>query len=144
MFFLKVCLFFALFCHFPLAFAIYDLKTQKEATPPSDRHYLLISEGCHSCLELIGELGKLCSGKKPTSSKLGFFVIGSKPKILMKKLSDFETGYLIFAGSPNEFYQAYQMMGTPSLRARNQKGPISGKGPILKFLKKDQGFCSNS
>ena len=140
--FLKFCLLFSLGFFCSSGFAIYNLKTVKEASPPSDRHWLLISEGCHSCSELIGKLNSFCSGKKPASSKIGFFVIGSGLKPLMKKLKSFKTGYLIFAGSSNEFYQAYQMMGTPSLRAKGKKKPIYGKGPVLEFLKKDREFCA--
>ena len=56
--------------------AIYDLKTNKETSPkePLKKHWLLVAESCHSCSELLVELNTFCSGKKPSSSQIGFLL----------------------------------------------------------------------
>lgn len=124
--------------------AIYNLKNNQGGEPKNveSKHWLLVAQGCHTCSEVLSELTKLCSNKKPSPSKIGFFATGSNPSALLKKLKDFEESYEIFSGSPNEFYQAYNMMGTPGLKIKNKKKVIFGKKKILDFLKKDSDFCS--
>ena len=123
--------------------AIYDLKTNKEAQPKTGgKNWILVAQGCHSCSELLSSLKTFCKGKKPSPSKLGFFVTGSSATAMFKKLKDFKEDYEIFSGSPNEFYESYKLMGTPSLKAENKKALV-GKDKILQFLKKDSQFCSS-
>ena len=124
--------------------AIYNLKSNKGGTPENieAKHWLLVAQGCHSCLEVLSELTKICSNKKPSPSKIGFFATGSDPSALLKKLEDFKESYEIFSGSPNEFYQTYNMMGSPSLKIKDKKKVIVGKKKLLDFLKKDSDFCS--
>lgn len=124
--------------------AIYNLKSNKEGQPKnvSGKHWLLVAQGCHSCSEVLKELETFCSGKKPSPSKIGFFATGSSPKDMLKKLSAFKADYEIFSGSPNEFYESYKIMGSPSLKIKGQKKSAMGKGPVLSVLKKDAGFCS--
>lgn len=123
--------------------AIYNLKTKTEKFPkkPLNKHWLLVAQGCHSCSELLTQLKSFCSGKKPSASKIGFFVTGSSPEAMLKKLKDFKADYEIFSGSPNEFYETYKLMGSPSLRIKNKEKSVVGKGQILNFLKKDSSFC---
>ena len=137
------CLFVLIFLFFALSSnAIYNFKTNEEAVPKiNSKNWILVAQGCHSCSELLNSLKTFCSGKKPDSSKLGFFITGSSAPAMFKKLADFKASYEIFSGSPNEFYAAYQIMGSPSLRAKNNK-IIVGKDKILKYLKKDSQFCS--
>ena len=59
---------------------------------------------------------------------------------MLNKLKDFKADYEIFAGSPGEFYQHYQITASPSLKSG--KTLISGKTAILKLLKKDTKICS--
>lgn len=134
--------FFLLFSFSSLA--IYNLKSNKEALPKTigSKHWLLVAQGCHSCAELLTDLKTICSGKKPSSSRIGFFAIGSSPKALLNKLKDFNTGYEIFSGSANEFYETYKIMGSPSLKIKAKAKSVSGKDKILSFLKKDSSFCS--
>ena len=137
-------LFFSFFLLFPFyGKAIYNLKSNKSGSPQNieAKHWLLVSQGCHSCSELLSELTKICSNQKPAISKIGFFATGSDPSALLKKLEDFKDSYEIFSGSPNEFYQSYNMTGSPSLKMKNKKKVIVGKKKILKFLKKDSDFC---
>ena len=123
--------------------AVYNFKTNEEATPNiNSKNWILVAQGCHSCSELLNSLKTFCSGKKPKPSNLGFFVTGSSPSAMSKKLVDYKANYEIFSGSPNEFYQSYKIMGSPSLRAKNKK-IIVGKDKILKYLKKDAQFCSS-
>ena len=131
------------FCIVFSSSALYNFKTNEEAVPKvNSKNWILVAQGCHSCSELLSSLKTFCSGKKPDSSKLGFFITGSSPPAMFKKLADFKKNYEIFSGSPNEFYAAYQLMGSPSLRAKNKK-IIVGKDKILKYLKKDSQFCSS-
>ena len=122
--------------------AIYNLKNNKEGLPKKAKHWLLVAQGCHSCSELLTKLKTFCSGKKPSPSQIGFFATGPSPKALLKKLADFKAGYEIFSGSPNEFYETYKIMASPSLKIKGQAKSVMGKEPILKFLKKDTNFCS--
>ena len=124
--------------------AIYNLKTDKEGLPKKveSKHWLLVTQGCHSCSEVLTELTKFCSGKKPSSSKIGFFATGRSASALLNKLEDFKTGYEFFSGSPNEFYETYKLQASPSLRIKNKGKIIVGKRKILGFLKKDSNFCS--
>ena len=123
--------------------AIYNLKTNKEVQPKiSGKNWILVAQGCHSCSELLSSLKTFCKGKKPKSSQLGFFVTGSSLPAMLKKLKDFQADYEVFSGSPNEFYENYKLMGSPSLKAKNKK-TLSGKDKILKFLKEDSQFCSS-
>ena len=138
-------LFFGVFLVFSFfSGAIYNLKTNKGGLPEAadSKYWLLVSQGCHSCSELLTELGKFCSGKKPSSSKIGFFVIGANTSALLKKLEDFKEGYEIFSGSPNEFYETYKLLGSPSLKIKNKEKTVTGKDKILAFLKRDSDFCS--
>ena len=123
--------------------AIYNLKTNKEGQPKKaeKKHWLLVAQGCHSCSEVLTELKQFCSGKKPSSSQIGFFVTGSSSEAMLKKLNNFKKDYEIFSGSPNEFYESYKIQGTPSLKIRGKEKSIAGKHQILKFLKKDSHFC---
>lgn len=126
--------------------AIYNLKTSKEGRPESEtnKHWLLVSEGCHSCSEVLTGLETFCSGNKPPISQIGFFVTGRTLAGMKKKLSAFKADYEIFSGSPNEFYQAYQMQATPSLKIRAKNKSVSGSDKILTYLKKDDSFCQSS
>lgn len=138
-----VCLSFLLFFSVP-GFTIYNLKTNTGGLPKKagGKHWLLVAQGCHSCMELLTELKTFCTGKKPSPSRIGFFATGSSPQALLKKLADFRAGYEVFSGSPNEFYETYNLMGSPSLKIKAQSKSVSGKNKILKFLKKDPDFCS--
>ena len=124
--------------------AIYNLKTNKEGLPKevAKKHWLLVTQACHSCSEVLTELEKICSGKKPSSSQIGFFAVGRSPSKLLKKLQAFQVDYEIFSGSYNEFYQAYKLQASPGLKIKGKEKSISGKSQILKFLKKDSNFCS--
>ena len=134
--------FMSFFCFSFSSSAIYNLKTNKEAQPKiGGKHWILVAQGCHSCSELLKELKTFCKGKKPSSSQLGFLVTGSSSSAMLKKLQDFKKDYEIFSGSPNEFYESYKVMGSPSLKAKNNK-VVLGKDSILRFLKKDSQFCS--
>ena len=124
--------------------AIYDLQTKEESFPKNveGKNWLLVSQGCHSCSQVLSELKGFCSGKKPSSSKIGFFAIGDNPSALLKKLDGFVSDYEIFAGTPGEFYQAYNLQGTPGLKPKGQnKKPVMGKSQILSALKEDTDFC---
>jgi len=137
--------FFGLFCFLFFSFqsfSIYNLKTNKGAQPKdvNKKYWLLVAQGCHSCSEVLKNLTTFCSGKKPSPSRVGFFATGSQPSRLLKKLDDFKADYEIFSGSPNEFYETYNISGSPSLKAKNKT--ILGKNKILKFLKKDSHFCT--
>lgn len=124
--------------------AIYNLKTNKEGLPKKaeNKHWLLVAQGCHSCSEVLTELKKFCSGKKPSSSKIGFFATGNSVPAMLKKLEDFKADYEIFSGSPNEFYETYKLQASPGLKIKNKEKAVFGKNKILKFLKKDSDFCS--
>ena len=122
--------------------AIFNMKTNKEALPKTGaKHWILVAQGCHSCSELLSSLETFCNGKKPKPLQAGFFVTGSNLQAMLKKLKSFKSNYEIFSGSPNEFYESYQLMGSPSLKAKNNKNVV-GKDKILQFLKKDSQFCS--
>lgn len=140
-------LFFYGVCFFSLSSgAIYNLKTNTGAKPQNveKKYWLLVAQGCHSCTEVLKQLEAFCSGKKPTPSKIGFFVTGNSTSTMLKKLEKFKSDYEIFSGSPNEFYESYQITGSPSLRIKNKNKSVSGKDKILKFLKKDSNFCTTS
>ena len=125
------------------ASAIYNFKTNQPAQPKIDsKNWILVAQGCHSCSELLNSLKTFCKGKKPNPSQVGFFITGSNTSSMIKKLKDFKEGYEIFSGSPNEFYESYKLMGSPSLKAKNKK-VVLGKDKILQFLKKDAQFCSS-
>lgn len=136
-------LFFFLFFTFP-GFTIYNLKTNTGGLPKKadQKHWLLVSQGCHSCSKVLTKLKTFCSGKKPSPSRIGFFAIGNSSTALLKKLDEFKTNYEIFSGSQNEFYETYKLMGTPSLKTKASANTILGNKKILKFLKKDPTFCS--
>ena len=123
--------------------AIFNLETKKEGLPANSesKYWLLVSQGCHSCSQVLTELKRFCSGKKPPSSNIGFFAIGSISAI-SKKLEDFKGDYEIFLGSTNEFHESYRLVGSPSLKIKNKRKAVVGKDKILKFLKKDSEFCS--
>ena len=135
------CFFSLLLCAFP-AKAIYNLKTGREGLPPrpQSRHWLLTAEGCHSCDALLVTLKSFCSGKKPPSSRIGFWITGRTREGMRKKMEDFSS-FVIFSGSPSEFYESYGMIGSPALRTKEGKS-IAGKEPIIQFLKRDTSFCS--
>ena len=136
--------FFFFLCFSFSSSAIYNMKTNKEEKPKIGvKHWLLVAQGCHSCSELLNSLKTFCKGKKPSSSQLGFFVTGSSLQAMFKKLEDFKESYEIFSGSPNEFYESYKLMGSPSLRAKDKK-IVMGKDKILQYLKKDSQLCSSS
>ena len=140
---IRFILFMSFFCFSFPSSAIYNLKTNKEAQPKiGAKHWILVAQGCHSCSELLKDLKTFCKGKKPSSAQVGFFVTGSSSSVMLKKLKDFKEDYEIFSGSPNEFYESYKVMGSPSLKAKNNK-VVLGKGPVLQFLKKDDQFCSS-
>jgi len=101
---------------------------------------VIVAQNCHSCFELLVDLKTFCKNRKPSPEKIGFLVSGSNQKAMLKKLKDFKQEYEIFAGSPNEFYQHYNVVSSPSLKTDGEL--ISGKNAILKHLKKDQIFCS--
>ena len=123
--------------------AIYNLKTNKETQPKvNGKNWILVAQGCHSCSELLTALTTFCKGKKPNPAQIGFFVTGSSLPAMFEKLKDFKESYEIFSGSPNEFYESYKLMGSPSLRSKNEK-IIVGKNSILQYLKKDSQFCSS-
>ena len=124
--------------------AIYNLKTNTGGLPKEaeKKHWLLVSQGCHSCSEVLTELKKFCSDKKPSPSKIGFFAIGKSSEALLKKLEDFKADYEIFSGSSNEFYQTYQLLASPSLKIKAKEKTVVGKSKILEVLKKDSDFCS--
>lgn len=121
---------------------IFNLKTKKEGQPNfSGKHWVSVTEACHSCSELLIELKSFCNNKKPPNSRLGFLISGSTIQSMLEKLKDYKQDYEIFSGSPNEFYESYQIMASPSLKTSSKV--ISGKTAILNFLKKDQSFCSS-
>ena len=119
------------------------MKTNKETQPKiGEKNWILVAQGCHSCSELLSSLKTFCKGKQPKPSQIGFFITGASRTAMFKKLKDFKENYEIFSGSPNEFYESYKLMGSPSLKAKNQK-MVSGKEKILQYLKKDSQFCSS-
>ena len=124
--------------------AIYNIKTNTEGLPDKveNKHWLLVAQGCHSCSEVLMELKTFCSSRKPSPSQIGFFATGPSAKALLKKLEDFKADYEIFSGSPNEFYETYKIMGSPSLKIKSKSKSVSGKNKILKFLKKDSHICA--
>ena len=156
----------AVFCFFGAlclqSAAVYNLKTNKEGAPDiSKKRWIFLAEGCHSCDELLSELRSFCSGKKPPASRLGFFVSGQDRQKMLGKLKHYP-GHPAFSGSPGELYALYGVQGSPSLlssglfsgggakkKGGGEKKPgagkksriIAGKTGILKFLKKDRGFC---
>lgn len=122
--------------------AIYNLKTHDKGEPKEafSKYWLLVAEGCSSCDQVLDELKAFCSGKKPSSGKISFFVTGQNEQKMLKKLNDY-TDYDIFSGSPDEFYTTYGFQGSPALLMK-QKGKITaGKTGILTTLKKDKQFC---
>ena len=141
LFFRRFCFFSLLLCAFP-AKAIYNLKTGREGLPPQtqSRHWLLTAEGCHSCDALLSALKSFCSGGKPPTSKIGFWITGRTRDGMRKKMKDFSS-FMVFSGSPSEFYESYGIIGSPSLRTKEGKS-IAGKEPIIHFLKKDSSFCA--
>ena len=132
------------FCFSFNSLSIYDLKTNTGGLPKhvEAKHWILVSQACQPCAELLEALKSFCAGKKPAPARLGFFATGPNPKELLKKLKDFKTDYEIFSGSANEFYQTYQILGAPSLKIKAKNKNITGKNQILKFLKTDSQFCS--
>lgn len=122
--------------------AIYDLKTHDKGEPKEafSKYWLLVAEGCSSCDQVLDKLKTFCSGKKPSPSKISFFITGKNERKMLKKLKDY-ADYDIFSGSPDEFYTTYGFQGSPALLMK-QKGKItSGKTGILTALKKDKQFC---
>lgn len=136
-----------LFCYFVLAlfsfssFSLFNLKTGEEQEPDiNSKKWVIVAQNCHSCFELLADLKIFCKNRKPSPEKMGFLVSGSSQKAMLKKLKDFKQEYEIFAGSPNELYQHYNVVSSPSLKIDG--GLISGKNAVLKHLKEDQDFCS--
>lgn len=127
-------------------YAIYNIQTNKEvnAVAVSQKYWLLVDQNCLFCDEVVLELEKFCKGKKPTSKKIGFFMIGVNKKVIQSKLRSFSKAYDIYIGSPNEFYNAYNLQGSPSLLFKGSKKFVLGKDAIIKKLKKDQNFCKIS
>ena len=95
-----------IFCFFPLFFAFYsfgifNLKTAEEQEPNiSSKKWVVVTQKCHSCSELLIDLKTFCGGNKPSPQKMGFLISGSNQKAMLEKLRDFKTDYEIFAGSP--------------------------------------------
>ena len=132
-------LFILFFCF--NSFGIFNLKTKEEQEPNiNSKKWVFLAQKCHSCVELLVDLEIICNGKKPSPEKVGFLVSGSNPTAMLTKLESFKEAYEMFAGSPNEFHQNYKVMASPSLKSGDKL--ISGKTAILKFLRKDQDFCS--
>ena len=134
-------------CSFP-AFGIFNLKTGQEQEPKnlSSKKWIMLAQGCHSCVDLLLKLKTFCKGKDsegkaPSHDKIGFFVSGSERTTMLTKLKDFTEKYEIYGASAGELYQHYQVMNSPSLKSG--KTLLSGKEAILEFLKKDKNFCSN-
>ena len=122
--------------------AIYNLKTHDQNEPKEafSKYWLLVAEGCSSCDQVLNELKTFCSGKKPSSDKISFFVTGRNEQKMLKKLKDYSE-YDIFSGSPDELYTTYGFQGSPALLMK-QKGKItSGKTGVLTVLRKDEQFC---
>ena len=136
--FFLLLLFWLLFFAFSSG-AIFNLETNQKGAPEKveSRHWLFVAQGCHSCSEVLASLEKICSGKKPNPSKIGFFIIGSSADAMKKKLKSWGKGYETFSGSPGEFHKTYQLFASPSLRVKETEKIVSGKNQILDFLKKD-------
>ena len=124
------------------SFGIFNMKDNKEEKPDiKSKKWLILSQNCHTCSELLVDLKSLCGGKKPPPQQLGFLISGSSPQAMLDKIKNFKDGYELFSGSPNEFYEHYTVISTPSLI--NVKKVIAGKSAILKFLKNDKKICSS-
>ena len=121
------------------SFAIFNLKTSVESKPLlGQKKWIAVAQGCHSCDELLKDLEAFCKGKKPSPQKLAFLITGSSVKKMKEKLKSFKD-YEWYSGSPNELYENYKIMGSPTLKT--PKKGIVGKKAILKFLKKSSNFC---
>ena len=123
--------------------AIYNIKTHKEGAPAEvlNKHWLLVSEGCHSCDKVLKKLTMFCKGKKPPVSQIGFFVTGRNEAKMLEKLKDYKEGYDIFSGSPSEFYTSYNLQASPSLLIKKTGKTALGETGIVKALTKDSKFC---
>jgi len=131
--------FFLLF--FFSSFGIFNLKTGEEQEPQIDsKKWVILAQKCHSCFELLVELETFCKGAKPSPKKVGFLISGSNTEAMLNKLKNFKEDYEMFAGSPGELYQHYNVRASHSLRS--EKKLLSWKSSILKFLKEDKTFCS--
>lgn len=127
---------------FTPAYSIYNMKTKKEGTPQDvfGKYWLLVSQGCSSCDKVLGQLKTFCSGKKPNTEKIGFFVTGRSEKAMRDKLKDY-TDFDIFSGSPGELYNAYGFQGSPSLLKKKKGSLALGQKKIIQALKSDLQFC---
>ena len=124
------------------SFGIFNMKSNKEEKPDIKiKKWLILSQNCYTCSELLVELKSFCGGKKPSPEQLGFLISGSNLQAMLDKVKDFKGKYDLFSGSPNEFYEHYKVISTPSLKT--SKKVIAGKTAILKFLKNDKKICSS-
>ena len=123
--------------------ALYNFKTKAKSQPTNmdKKHWLVVSENCHSCSQVLNKLKTFCSGKKPSAKQLGFLISGKDPKAISKKLKHYEKDYEVFVGSHKEFYSSYKLLSTPSLLTKTKK-VFTQKSTILDFLKTDHLFCS--
>ena len=138
----QILCFLLIFCALP-ALAIFNLRNNIESMPNlSQKKWISMSQGCHSCDELLKELETFCSGKKPSPKQLGFLIAGSHLQEITKKLNNYSASYERFVGSPSEFYSQFQIRGSPTLKT--DKLLILGKTAILKALKKSPDFCLGS
>lgn len=130
------------FVAFSAPAAIHNLKTHDKEAPKDafGKYWLLVAEGCSSCDQVLDELKTFCSGKKPSSDKISFFVTGKNEQKMLKKLKDY-ANYDIFSGSPDELYTAYGFQGAPALLMKQKAKITSGKTGILNNLRKDKQFC---
>lgn len=128
------------------ALSLQNLITKKKEDPKNiqKKHWLLLAQNCHSCMELLTSLKTLCPNKKISAKELGFFTTGSSPAKILKKLQYFKTAkHEIFHAPASEFYKKYKISAAPSLKPKNTQAILIGKIPILKFLKKQAKLCSS-
>ncbi len=135
---------FVLFLLFNSSYGIYNWETKKELDKSKvlGKHWLLIDPNCHSCDSILLKLETFCKGKKPSPQTLGFFAIGFNKISIAKKLKSFQKDYEVYLGSSSEFYNMYNIQGSPSLLLKNSKKIIQGKGRIMKKIKEFSNFCS--
>ena len=122
------------------------MVTNKEisAGAVSKKYWVLLDQSCHFCDALMLDLAKFCNGKKPSSKKIGFFMVGINQKLINKKLGVFNKSYDVYLGSTNEFFNAYNLQGSPSLLLKASKKSILGQDKIVQKLKKDKSFCKGA
>ena len=132
------------FACFP-ALAIYNLRTNRQSLPDlSQKKWVSVARGCHSCDLLLKELETFCSGKKPSPKKLGFLIEGaglSDIQASKTKLKNYSASYERFVGTPSELYTQLQIMGSPTLKT--DKLLVLGRTGILNSLKNSSDFCLN-